>query len=116
MSGRVVSLLLSTVAAVGCGAHGDACGDYPGVSCIALLVQSPTGTTLKVDQLALSGNLGYPLDGKLNPASPRDPAVALPVTMALVPSRDFSGAFSLTVVGLASGRSVGSDADRDVRR
>ncbi len=107
MSIRIGLLLLSSVAAVGCGAQGDACDAYPGKSCIALLVQAPFGTQLTVDQLALTANLGYALDGQLNPVSPRDPAVPLPITMALVPSADFNGVFSLRLVGLAAGRSVG---------
>jgi hypothetical protein len=83
------------------GCADDVCADFA-QSCLALEVRSAPGETLSVDQLELVGLEGFQVpDGNQarTPAVPRDPAVTLPVRVAVLPPADFTGAFRLEVRG-----------------
>lgn|GEM_PF-5133776 len=104
------ALWLSMLAlATACGGKGgDVCDAYPGVGCIALLVDAPVGIPLTVDQIGLSGDIGFALDDTRNPMPARDTGVSLPVTMALLPGGTFAGNFSIGVVGWLQQTNIGS--------
>jgi hypothetical protein len=87
----------------GCGQ--DPCGDFA-QSCLALEVRSAAGESLSVDQLELVGLEGFSVPGDnraRTPAVPRDPAVVLPVLVAVLPPPDYVGAFQLQVSGRLAG-------------
>jgi hypothetical protein len=102
------SLALATAAALAAGCHADACADFAGRTCVALLVQAPSsGGPTTVDQLVVGATKGFTLDAP-SPAMAGG-ATALPVTLAVLPADNFAGGdYALFVVARLQGRAVGS--------
>jgi hypothetical protein len=89
------------------GCSEDVCAPYGGRACIALEVVSEGA--LSVDQLRL-GSAGLALADEVTPRQPRNPPVALPVQVAIVPADpEVSLQADLRVDGLRLGEVVGSD-------
>jgi hypothetical protein len=103
---RPVWLLLAAL--TGCGDGGDACDGYASATCVALLVEAPSGQRISVDQVSLTGNLGFVLNDTRTPSKALDPPVLLPVTLPLLPPAGYAGEFGFSVDGLLGGVPVGT--------
>jgi hypothetical protein len=102
------SLAAAALAALGAsGCHPDACGQFAGRTCVALLVEASSGGPGTIDQLEVGATQGFTLDASSPPMA--GGATALPVTLAVLPADSFAGgAYALFVLGRLKGQVVGS--------
>jgi hypothetical protein len=95
--------LLIALGATLAGCGGDVCRDYAGKTCIALEVRGRVDD--RIDVLRVQATHGFSVDAAT--ARPDRRAVALPLTVAVLPGAEFAGEFRLEVIGLLSSIEIG---------